>query len=70
MFITKKHLGRRTFLRGMGATVGLPLLDAMVPALATTVEQAPMSNLVLTMLDQADVPTESLGDSNGTIAEL
>ena len=32
MFLTKKHLDRRTFLRGMGATVALPLLDAMVPA--------------------------------------
>ena len=31
-FITGKHLSRRTFLRGTGATVGLPLLDAMVPA--------------------------------------
>jgi hypothetical protein len=33
MIITKKALPRRTFLRGMGAAVGLPLLDAMVPAL-------------------------------------
>jgi len=34
MFITKKHLSRRTFLLGsLGATVALPLLDAMVPAL-------------------------------------
>ena len=32
MFITKKHLTRRTFLRGAGVAVGLPLLDAMVPA--------------------------------------
>ena len=32
MFITKKYLSRRTFLRGAGVTVGLPLLDAMVPA--------------------------------------
>jgi len=32
MFITKKHLSRRTFLRGAGATVALPLLDAMIPA--------------------------------------
>ena len=32
MFISKKHLPRRTFLRGMGATIGLPLLNAMVPA--------------------------------------
>ena len=30
-FITGKHLPRRTFLRGMGATVALPFLDAMVP---------------------------------------
>ncbi|PYT13753.1 MAG: hypothetical protein DMG59_19480 [Acidobacteria bacterium] len=32
MFITKKHLSRRTVLRGMGVTVALPLLDSMVPA--------------------------------------
>jgi hypothetical protein len=32
MFITKKHLPRRTFLQGMGASLALPLLDAMVPA--------------------------------------
>jgi len=44
MFITKKSLPRRTFLRGMGAAVGLPLLDAMVPAataLAQTAAKAP-----------------------------
>jgi len=34
MFITKKSLPRRTFLRGVGATLGLPLVDAMVPALS------------------------------------
>ena len=32
MFIAKKHLPRRTFLRGIGATIALPLLDAMLPA--------------------------------------
>jgi len=33
MYISKKHLDRRTFLRGtMGAAVALPLLDAMIPA--------------------------------------
>ncbi len=31
-FITGKHIARRTFLRGLGATAALPLLDAMVPA--------------------------------------
>jgi hypothetical protein len=34
MFITKKSLPRRTFLRGMGTALALPLLDAMVPALS------------------------------------
>lgn len=33
MIITKKALPRRTFLRGLGAAVALPLLDAMVPAM-------------------------------------
>ena len=32
MFITNKHLSRRTVLRGLGASVALPFLDAMVPA--------------------------------------
>ncbi len=40
MFISKMSLPRRTFLRGMGATVALPLLEAMVPAL-TAVAQTP-----------------------------
>ena len=31
-FITKKHLSRRTFLRGTGVTLALPLLESMVPA--------------------------------------
>lgn len=34
MYITKKHMPRRTFLRGMGAGIALPLLDAMLPAMA------------------------------------
>jgi hypothetical protein len=32
MLITKKHISRRTVLRGAGATLALPLLDAMIPA--------------------------------------
>jgi hypothetical protein len=32
MFITKKHVPRRTFLRGVGVTLALPFLDSMVPA--------------------------------------
>src|SRR5256885_13313635 len=33
MFITKKHLSRRTFLQGAGVTLALPLLESMYPAL-------------------------------------
>ena len=40
MFITKIALPRRTFLRGVGATLGLPLLDAMVPALSALAQTA------------------------------
>jgi hypothetical protein len=32
MFLTKKHLSRRTVLKGAGASIALPLLDAMIPA--------------------------------------
>src|SRR2546425_4678729 len=44
MIITKKHLSRRAVLRGLGATLALPLLDSMVPALsaATTGGAAPV----------------------------
>ena len=41
MIVTKKGLPRRTFLRGVGAVLALPLLDAMVPALASAAEAAP-----------------------------
>ena len=36
MIVTKMSLPRRTFLRGIGVTLGLPFLDAMVPALSAT----------------------------------
>jgi hypothetical protein len=42
MFITKMSLPRRTFLRGMGVSLALPLLDSMVPAM-TALAQTPAS---------------------------
>ena len=36
MIITKKSVSRRTLLQGMGASLALPLLDAMIPAMAAT----------------------------------
>jgi hypothetical protein len=41
MVITKIVLPRRTFLRGMGATLALPFLDAMVPAMSAAPRSAP-----------------------------
>ena len=40
MIMTKKAMPRRTFLRGMGATLALPLLDAMVPAATASGQDA------------------------------
>ena len=40
MIITKKAIPRRTVLRGIGATIALPLLDSMVPA-AKALAQTP-----------------------------
>jgi Protein of unknown function (DUF1552) len=40
MIITRKALARRTFLRGLGATVALPLLDAMVPSMTALARSA------------------------------
>ena len=40
MYISKKHISRRTVLKGMGASIALPLLDAMNPA-ATAWAQTP-----------------------------
>jgi hypothetical protein len=42
MIITKKHISRRTVLRGIGATLALPFLDSMVPA-ATAMAQTAAS---------------------------
>ena len=44
MILTRKHLPRRSFLKGMGAVVALPVLDAMTPAFASAsqVPKAPM----------------------------
>jgi len=46
MFISKKHLSRRTLLKGAGASVALPMLDAMTPALAQPVKGFPRLGFV------------------------
>jgi hypothetical protein len=42
MFIAQKHISRRTVLRGMGVTVALPFLEAMVPARSVFAKAAPV----------------------------
>jgi hypothetical protein len=44
MFVSKKHLSRRTMLKGMGVAVSLPLLDSMIPAL--TAQSKTAANVV------------------------
>ena len=41
MILTKKHIARRTMLRGMGVTMALPFLEAMVPARTALAKAAP-----------------------------
>jgi hypothetical protein len=40
MILTRKHVSRRTLLRGMGAAIALPVLDSMVPALSKASQMA------------------------------
>jgi hypothetical protein len=72
MIITKKALPRRTFLRGMGATVALPLLDAMIPsmtALART-PAAPVRRLGFVYMPMGcDLPRWT-PPGDGRLAEL
>jgi hypothetical protein len=72
MIITKKALPRRTFLRGMGASVALPLLDAMVPsmtALARTPAE-PVRRLGFVYMPMGcDLPRWT-PPGQGTLAEL
>ena len=41
MIITRKHIPRRTILKGLGTALALPMLDAMTPALTPVKEKAP-----------------------------
>src|SRR5215510_4541617 len=61
-FITKRHIPRRTFLKGAGITLALPVLDAMVPAstlLAQTVAGQSPSRFVGMFYPHGMVPGES-----------
>ena len=52
MYITKKHISRRTVLRGMGVTLALPFLDAMVPARTLVAKTAAAGKIRLACIEQ------------------
>ena len=52
MYISKMKLSRRTMLRGMGAALSLPLLEAMVPALTAAPKPVTRFGAIFTPLGQ------------------
>jgi hypothetical protein len=72
MFIFKKSLSRRTFLRGAGMAVGLPLLDAMVPAstLLAQTAAAPKPRLGFLYLPHGAIMTQWTPVAEGASFEL
>ena len=75
MIITKQALPRRTFLRGLGATVALPLLDAMVPAMTAIAKTAadPVRRLSFVYMPMGcDLPrwTPAATAADGRLTEL
>jgi len=75
VIITKKALPRRTFLRGVGATLALPLLDAMVPAMTAlaATPAAPVRRLGFVYMPMGcDLPrwTPPGGDKLGELSPI
>ena len=72
MFITQKHVSRRTMLRGLGAAVALPLLDSMVPA-ATALQRTaagPLRRLGVVYLPNGMNMAQWTPSADGTAFEL
>lgn len=72
MIASKKSLSRRTFLRGVGATMALPLLDSMVPAFAATRDTAanPVSRLGIIYIPHGAVLPEWIPKTDGPDYEM
>ncbi len=68
MFITKKHIPRRTVLRSAGATLALPLLEAMVPAATALAQTAaePKPRFVGLFVPHGMAPGYWVPDKEGT----
>jgi Protein of unknown function (DUF1552) len=67
MFISKKHIPRRTILRGAGAALALPLLDAMVPAATLLAQTAarPKARFVAAFIPHGMSPGYWVPDQEG-----
>ena len=71
MIITKLALPRRTFLRGLGATLALPVLDAMVPAFGgLSAAAAPVRRLGVVYIPMGSNIAEWMPKQEGTLTEL
>src|SRR3954463_13522378 len=68
MIITRKALDRRTFLRGAGAALALPVLDAMTPAMSAA-SQAP-ARLVFVFHPNGAIPTRWTPGTKGSNFEF
>ena len=73
MFITKRHIPRRTFLKGAGAALALPLLEAMVPAgtlLAQTAAAPAKSRFVGIFFPHGMGPGYWVPEAEGALTEM
>jgi hypothetical protein len=72
MYISKMALPRRTFLRGMGVTLALPLLDAMVPAMSLLAKSAasPVKRLGFVYTPNGATMSSWTPTGEGALAEL
>ena len=70
MFLWKKHIDRRTFLRGMGATVALPLLDAMIPVRTLLAATRPVQRLAFVYFPHGAVMAEWTPPTTGSDVAL
>jgi hypothetical protein len=71
MIVTKKALPRRTFLKGAGVTLALPLLDAMVPSLSAMAPAAnPVRRLGFVYIPMGMNPVPWIPQGEGRITEL
>ena len=72
MMVMKKALHRRTFLRGMGVTLALPFLDAMVPAFTSTAVAAanPIRRLGFVYIPMGMSPAEWIPQGQGKLSSL